>query len=247
MQTATKFAALGAGNGFPSCLPKVNVAVYDYWTTFSGVNRDNPSTSDALIAESINLGMKLYWNLYSCVAPTNVTFSSTGSFPDESSSVSYLDVSSHPRAEPMKRICGWATVSESESSSPSGRTSCQLLMRTISGVRMYNGVTTDEGNFVGIGHGSSNVVITSGSASGLAVSRVSIVGYINESTNSGSVVYDYAYVTLSGLHFVCEARAGGSTSASANAAGLTASATRSFPSSTLSSTSTITSLDFYTY
>lgn len=246
MPTATSFNALGAGSGFPSCLTKVDVSSFDRWTTFSGVNKDSPTTSDALIAESLQLGMKLYWNLYSCVAPTNVTFSSTGSLPDESSSVSSLDVSSHSRAEPMKRICGAATATDSQSSNPSGRTNCQLFLTAGTGVRMYNGVTTDEGNFVGIGYSSATVVNTRGSASNRAVSRVSIVGYINESTSTAGV-YDYAYVTLGGLHFVCEARADGNDLESVNAAGLTASAAGSASVNTYSSTSTITSIDFYTY
>ena len=250
MPTAESFNALGAGNGFVACLRKVDVSGYDHWTTLNGVNKNSPTTSDALIAESLQLGMKLYWNLFSCVALTNVTFSSDGALPSESSSVSNLDLSSSPRAEPMDRICGGASVADSQSSTPSGRTNCHLRLTASTGVRMYNGVTTDEDNFVGMGYNSGEIVNTRGSSSNRAVSRVTLVGYRNESTNQQGV-YDYAYVTLGGLHFTCEARADGNDSESANAASLTASATGFVsPVSTVyrySSTSTITSLDFYTY
>lgn len=247
MPTATPFTALGKGNGFALCAPKVDVSNYDYWTTLSGVNKNSPGASDSLIAESLELGMKIFWNLFSCVAPTNVTFSSTGTLPSESSSLSYLDVSNHSRSEPMDRVCGGVGVTDSQSSSPSGRTNCQLFLTAGSGVRMYDGVTTNESNFVGIGYGGGSLVLTRGSASGRARSNVSISGYTDEASSGSTFSNDYAYVTVSGLHFVCVAAADGNDSESANAASLTASATASVSVNTYSSTSTITSLDFYTY
>ena len=246
MPVAESFNALGAGNGFPECITKVDVSSFDYWTTFSGVNKNSPATSDLLIAESIQLGMKLYWNLFSCVAPTNVTFSSTGSNPGESSSVSNLDVSSHSRAEPMKRICGFASASDNQSSAPNGATNCQLFLTAGLPVRMYNGVITNEANFVGIGRGMGSTVNTRGSASNRAVSRVTIVGHIDASTSTAGV-YDYAYVEVGGMHFVCEARADGNDSEIPDAANLTASATGTASTNTYTSTSSITSIDFYTY
>ena len=63
MPIAQKFKALGAGNGFPSCVGKLDVSDYDYWTTLSGVNKDNPDASPELIQESLELAMKLFWNL----------------------------------------------------------------------------------------------------------------------------------------------------------------------------------------
>ena len=246
MPTATPFNALGAGNGFRYCPSKVDVSVYDHWTTLSGVNKNSPGASDSLIAESLELGMKIYWNLFSCVAPTNVTFSSTADppLPSESSSVSNLDVSSHSNSEPMDRVCGHARATDSQSSNPGGRTNCQLLLSAGAYlVRMYNGVTTDESNFVGIGSSRTTpVVSTRGSASNRAKSRVTIVGY----TYDAGGRHDYAYVTVSGIHFVCEAYARGNPE-SANAATLTASASYAGINNNYSSNSAITSLGFYTY
>jgi len=255
MPTATPFTALGKGNGFASCLSKVDVSNYDYWTTLSGVNKNSPEASDSLIAESLELGMKIYWNLFSCVAPTNVTFSSTADppLPSESSSVSNLDVSSHSNSEPMDRICGYAYATDSQSSNPSGRTNCQLFLTAGTGVRMYDGVTTDESNFVGIGYAGgeqrSALVNTFGLIEEVLSlqtrSRVTILGYADESTSTAGV-FDYAYVTVSGLHFVCEASADGG-SKSVNATNLTASASSTIEDNNYSSNSAITSLGFYTY
>jgi len=249
MPIATPFTALGAGNGFASCLSKVDVSSYDYWTTFSGVNKDSPATSDLLIAESIQLGMKLYWNGFSCVAPSRATFSSEREppLPYESSSVSYLDVSSHSTAEPMKRVCGkFISASDSQTSSPSGRTNCQLFLAIDAPVRMYNGDITDEDNFVGIGYGMGSPVNTRGSSSARANTRVTIVGHLDESPSTTGT-YDYAYVEVGGMHFVCEALAKGNVSETANAANLTASAAATVSVNTHTSNSSITSIDFYTY
>lgn len=243
MPTATPFNALGAGNGFPFCLTKVDVSGYDHWTTFSGVNKDSPTTSDALIAESLAIGMNLYWNTFSCVAPSSSSF--TGLSGNTSSSVSYLDVSSSARGDPHKRVCGRVRASEKDNN---GSSFAQVYINFNGGnfvAKMYYGVTTNEGNFVGYGFPSGALILTRGAASSRADSRVSIQGFMNETPTT--VAIDYAYVELGGAHFVCAARASGNDSESANAASLTASATGSRSGNTYSSTSTITSLDFYTY
>ena len=243
MPTATPFTALGAGNGFPFCLTKVDVSGYDHWTTFSGVNKDSPTTSDALIAESLAIGMNLYWNTFSCVAPTSSSF--TGSTGNTSSSVSYLDVSSSARGDPHKRVCGRVVANEKDNN---GSSYAEVYINFAGGnfvAKMYDGVTTDEGNLVGYGFYSGSLILTRGAATTRARSRVNIQGFMNETPTTAAI--DYAYVELGGAHFACEASAFGNDTQSADAASLTASATGSRSGNTYSSTSTITSFDLYTY
>ena len=84
MPTAESFNALGYGNGFMSCLTKVDVSGKNFWTTLSGVNKDSPTTSDALIEESRRLAMLFYWNSYQL----NIT---TYSYQDNSGSIEIND------------------------------------------------------------------------------------------------------------------------------------------------------------
>jgi len=68
MPEAVKFNALGAGNGFPFCLPKVDVSGYDYWTSLSGWSKVDTPVDDAAkvasIKESRQMAMALFWNAY---------------------------------------------------------------------------------------------------------------------------------------------------------------------------------------
>ena len=248
MPTATPFTALGAGDGFASCLEKVDVSSYDYWTTFSGVNKDSPVTSDLLIAESIQLGMKLYWNGFSCVAPTDSAYTApTGS---TASAVSYLDVSLHSKAEPKDRVCGIARASEEDNN---GTSYAQLYINRGGFVKMYDGAITDESRFVGVGYSNVSHILSRGSASNRATTNLSIIGYTDDSGYGAASPYNessYAYVTIGGLDFVCRAYARAVetiATRSADATNLTASANAELSSRTFSSTSTITSIDFYDY
>ena len=87
MPTATSFTALGRGNGFPFCVPKVDltsgitsstdgsVGPADFWVTLGGVS--SGTASQAQIDLSLNNAMKLYWNQYSIKAG-NLSASSSG-------------------------------------------------------------------------------------------------------------------------------------------------------------------------
>jgi len=83
MPTATEFTALGAGNGFPSCLQRIDVDNFNYWTTLSGVNKDAPTVTDALIEESLVLAMELYWNTHKLIGEVsaNRTVSGATGYP----------------------------------------------------------------------------------------------------------------------------------------------------------------------
>lgn len=77
MPTATPFTALGRGNGFPSCLAKVDVTSINSidgeegsidWMTLGGVS--SGSASQSQINLSLRNAMKLFYNLYSVKAGT---------------------------------------------------------------------------------------------------------------------------------------------------------------------------------
>ena len=87
MPTTTTFQAKGRRNGFPFCIPKVDltsgitsstdgsVGPADFWVTLGGVS--SGTASQAQIDLSLNNAMKLYWNQYSITAG-NLSASSSG-------------------------------------------------------------------------------------------------------------------------------------------------------------------------
>ena len=129
MPTATEFTALGAGNGFTSCIRRVDINDLSsgvMWTTLSGVNADNyTSFGGAALAEkaseSLELAMKLYWNKFKL---NGLSASSSGDlsrrtsrlFPiDEPRTESWngnvsgmtsADANAAGVLEPINRVCG---------------------------------------------------------------------------------------------------------------------------------------------
>jgi hypothetical protein len=242
MPIAQKFNADGVGNGFPTCLTKVDVSEYDYWTTLSGVSKDSPATSDALIAESLQLAMKLFWNFNGCSADTA---GDGGGFDPFSYSVT-IDMddgiydllnfqgygfSSDENKTPRERVCYHSY----------GAYYGDLdLGVEIDIIRMYNGVTTSEDNFVGHGVG--------GYAAGFTGRYIDLTlsSYYDPDTDITEV---HEYVIVDDLHFV----AGGWSSISttptdpvitSDESSVTASTSNG---ANLDEVSTIRLLDFYTY
>jgi hypothetical protein len=254
MPTATPFTALGRGNGFPFCPSKVNVSTYDYWTTFSGVNKNNPTTSDALIQESLALAMKFYWNIYS----VNVTTNTQTNSENEEYSVS----SAIADATPVERVCGEVGLLSTDTAYD-GLPVTSVIARPTSIERLYNGVTTDEDNFVGYGAGRPSGGLTfldTFAESGFETyASVTIGGYLNEFPPVPESVYnpftiDYDYAEIDNFYFVCLAAAFHDPSSiigSASASGLTATSTNTenlqeFQRITTTNAK-INSFDFYTY
>lgn len=73
MPEADPFNALGAGNGFPYCPPRVNVddtASLTYeWVTLGGTKKGDAltgATFEEQKNESLRVAMRYLWNLYSC-------------------------------------------------------------------------------------------------------------------------------------------------------------------------------------
>ena len=220
MPTATSFTALGAGNGFNSCLSKQNVANYDYWTTLSGWNKNNtPATAEAKaqsIADSHALAMSMYWNLYQVTGHAAVYFDvlydplivyavTVGRYYNPPNSGNLTAI------EPKDRACisGGLFSQETNYDEDMGTSYMQINGSIL---RLYDGDTTEESNFVGYGV-SSNFITAAAQRLSTYIATVKLSSMFFSNTSAG---YDYAYVSRNGVSFVCEAY--GDTP---NAAGLT--------------------------
>lgn len=201
MPTAIPFAALGAGNGFSFCPLKVNVADYDYWTTLSGVNKNNPETSDSLIAESLQLAMQLFWNFNGLSMEDSFTtpdgsYSDTWSV-DMEAGVDEFEVMYFIKSD-------FAGSDSNENKTPRERVCYKIFgvyqeygfaFFTVNIVRMYNGVTTDEGNFVGYGLGENFI--------GSLSAQLTLTSYMNGEGSYEDEIFDY--ITIDGLSLVVNA------------------------------------------
>ena len=226
MRTAESFNALGYGNGFMSCLTKVNVSTKDFWTTLSGVNKDSPATSDALIEESRRLAMLFYWNSYQL----NIT---TYSYYDDGISVEIYDPFPPPTPvaintveykwdrsagenvagefTPKSRVCDIDDyiVLYDFYEGPIDRRE-RVWFSPYNVIRMYNGATTNEDNFVGFGLGDRAIVAyfnhTYGTFVGYFWHDIRLVGYSNRPADSGSRRTGYTTLPMGTdeIHVVCE-------------------------------------------
>lgn len=163
MPTATPFKALGAGNGFTSCLQKVDVSGYDRWTTLGGVSKESPTPTNAKIAKSLDNAMKLYWNLYSLkgtcsVSGTDADGSTISSSVDEVVA-DFIDEDEVKHSKPHERVSHPGVLS-TEDFKYDGKSSLGGLFEAdvqlsigieFEFMRFYNGATTDENNFIGYG------------------------------------------------------------------------------------------------
>ena len=142
MPTATPFTALGKGNGFPFCLDKLDVSEYDYWTTLGGYKKTDESdeVTQAQINLSLKNAMKVFWNFYGYT----INAESENPYGDDSKTLTL----SMEDLSPKERVCAsepWFRSAETEE---------DYALYTLvypEPIRMYNGETEDEGNFVGYG------------------------------------------------------------------------------------------------
>jgi hypothetical protein len=154
MPEATPFSAL---RFLPFCAEKVNVSPYDYWVTLGNTQKGNsPSASE--IALSLQNAMALYWNLYAI----NGTIDENTTSTDRSANA--VDNLSDGKAEPYTRVCPESSkygmhCEDVETCFDAGTTMTDgnstiysnLYDTKANIVRMYDGVTTDETNYVGLG------------------------------------------------------------------------------------------------
>jgi len=113
MPTATEFTALGAGNGFPFCLPSLDVSnrgdgnPYEQWVTLGGTQKGSSPTQGE-IDLSLKNAMKIFWNYngHSVVSlPQNLTVRidiDSANYTSKSPSGNWTN--------PLSRVCaddGW--------------------------------------------------------------------------------------------------------------------------------------------
>lgn len=182
---AESFKALGAGNGFPSCLSKVDVSGYDHFA-----------------ALSLREAMSLFWNLFGF---QNASFTSSLSKSDtRSGGLNYSFTkngsgSSVMSPEPKGRTCGARSLNpssfseqfteeelnETDGASCGGSASFSIpILRA-----MYNGDINNESNFVGYGiprlySASTNFFHLDGLLDGSA--SIIIGSYMDGESGSGS-------------------------------------------------------------
>ena len=143
MPTATSFNALGAGNGFPFCLDRVNMndlngdgtnIAATLWTTMGGTQKGSAPTAGE-IGISLTNAMRVFWNLYSVETEIGLLTIVT-------------DFLGNP-FEPVNRVCNDVGYWGAQLSASNGS-----IAAFGSPVRMYDGDSDDENNFVGYGASS---------------------------------------------------------------------------------------------
>lgn len=181
MPIAEKFAALGAGNGFPFCLEKVDVSDFDHVA---------PLTLEEL--------MSFYWNTYKMTGLSEID-GLGGQLYSTSGATSTID-------EPSDLICEMYGQQGFEDDFNSGRTRFRFSFYAR---RLYSGDTSDEENFIGYGFAFSLVDISpnGGAVPGGLSSEIKLYSYVNEQPESLDIKRDYATFSLSGAPFICEASA----------------------------------------
>jgi hypothetical protein len=192
MPTATPFIALGKGNGFKSCIPKTDVSVYDHF-------------------EPLTLGqaMNFIWNVSGATTSFLSSISKT-LVQDGTTEIDYTFNKNSNGAytvtpEPVERTCGnnldidpieyVVEMTESELDETDGA-GCQgrskfhdALLGNLTVVRMYNGSTDNESNFVGYGIPElySSTAQSAHNDGALSVSaNINISSYMDGQSESGT-------------------------------------------------------------
>ena len=164
MPTADSFTALGVGNGFPFCPSRVDVTdtegggdyAWEMWSTIDGYNKD--STEDRTVAgiiESKRLAMLYIWNTYQLTGEVVVSSDSVSNVNSEDHAL-HGDPDADPIPLPPKsRVCllgngGFGDYIEIEDAY--GNAVYNLSIRVpLKVTAMYDGITSEEENFIGYG------------------------------------------------------------------------------------------------
>lgn len=168
MPTATEFIALGAGNGFASCLTSINITDkgFDKWTTLGGNSKGGSVTESG---KGLAQAMQFYWNLegfrFSASASASRAAQPNANPPRPARSASASigpnyssDADSSIKIIPIDRVCGGSLkdISVRDYDYDNGvAASCSFGFSSWNSTneiyRYYNGVTRNEDNFVGYG------------------------------------------------------------------------------------------------
>lgn len=172
--TAIPFSAIGKENGLPFCPVDVDVSALNFWITLGGYKKtDTDSVTQAQIDLSLRNAMRLWWNSHKISAPASaqrsLEYSDASNYPSsdtqsDSASINLADFglvqpdqSVGSAVQPHNRTCvpnGFvqATAEEGRGANRFQREDASSIYRSVVEiVRMYNGSTSDDDNFVGYG------------------------------------------------------------------------------------------------
>ena len=270
MPTATPFTALGRGNGFPFCVTiKRDVSAFFKWTTLGGTQKGS-SPSNSEIQTSLANAVKIFWNTNQllCSVASSKTSIALPSIIYRKEGSSFINPTTDPE-EPKDRVCERNSQTAYKNlyvAGPNNGTITGSINLAI--MRMYDGNTSNEGNFVGYGL-TGGFVVTAQAAdeegpnpgdptsSGFAEVQIKVSSSVTDPSfghESGTFDSDTAYKTFNGFPMAVSVfatatatKAGSSTSFSADAS--TASGSASYSNSDISGSvsASITGLDLYTY
>jgi len=209
MPTATPFTALGAGNGFPFCPSKVNVAdrgdgsPYDYWTTLSGWSKVSTPADDAAkatsISESLTLAMKIFWNSY--------LFSWTATGDGQTADLS--NDADNPYGQPFERICSTPQGLIDEARNSNNQLVASVRTSSFYPAKFYYGNTDDENNFIGYGFRQGRLYFAN--AASLNASGIPTGIQIKEYSSVANYVSGtYTYSNVSTIPLILRERIAGS-------------------------------------
>jgi len=198
MPVADKFSTDSA---FPFCPLKLDISALGNVITLGGYEVGVSTVVD----EDLELAaaMKIYWNLYALKGDLSWSRSGTGS--GSLSEVLAAD-------EPFERVCDESPPSFTDAN-------FQLRLFFATPDRFYDGITTDEANFIGYGFsGGIHGIIGESTPTGAGSLSSYLLLRSYESASVGFAA-DTAFVDVNGIHFFVEAHvptAGTSTADAAN-------------------------------
>ena len=260
MPTATPFNALGAGNGLTYCPSRRDVSSDGKWTTLGGWSKINTPVDDAAkaqsIANSLTQAMKLFWNLNGFtgtvreeyLSPSFPTVEETFTLYMESDDYEYTNwnktaggTDSDVNKKPKERVCYYSFAAGKLD--PFGGFFDTIGLE-VQIQRLYDGVVTDEDNFVGYGF------------NGIFEITIDAFEFFDLHSYYGANPYGLTeYVEFSGAHYVASLEASSqsgfpdtnySIAVEAVSGNVVGNYSEGNPV-TYKSTHTIEPLDFYTY
>jgi len=267
MPTATKFTALGRGNGFPFCVTrKIDVSTKEKWTTLGGTQKESSPSNSEIQLSFVN-AVKIFWNTNELLGSV-VSSKTSDSLPSiiyRKQGSGSINPTTDPE-EPKDRVCERGSyINIYTVGAGNGEKSGSINLGIM---RMYDGDTSDENNFVG--YGLQNGFRVSSLASDEAgpnpgdpttSGNANVVTIVSSGVDDPSVGQtpgdfdsDTAYKTFNGfplavsvLSIGTATKAGSTVSFSADAS--TASGSASYSNSDISGSvsASITGLDLYTY
>lgn len=170
MPTATSFTAFAQGNGLGFVPLKRDVSGYDKWQTLGGFkDTDVGSPSDAQIQTSLSNAVNIYWNLQGvtifCDASDDDSIPTTSASAGSPGGTDTFPISN--AGLPNTRAVGtggdpllvydnelYALDTDADRAPQTSTSICTAKINT-NIIRMYDGATSSESNFVGYGIGSA--------------------------------------------------------------------------------------------